>query len=381
MRPPPDLSGKIQTVLGAIPPERLGVTLTHEHLLIDASRLIPQPKEAGQREKLLAPVTMELLGWLKYGAGWNLDNARLLDVGTAIAEVTLYRRAGGRSLVEATSRGIARDPTGLAAIARATGLNIIMGSSYYTEAGHPVGMGTRTEDSIQEEIVSDVLIGVEGTGVRAGIIGEVGCSYPLAPNERKVLRASGRAQMMTGAPLLIHPGRDDRSPREIIDVLRDVGADLGRTVIGHLDRTVFDRRVLGELADTGCMLEYDLFGWETSHYRYAPHIDMPNDAERLRWLAWLVAEGHAHQLLVAHDIDEKRRLVRYGGHGYAHILENIVPRMRARAFTEGTIDQILVDNPKRLLTFAAPPAEGASSLTSDGGAAATGRGRDTFRGS
>lgn len=358
MRPPPDLSGKIQAVLGAIPPERLGVTLAHEHLLIDASHLIPQPTEAGQREKLLAPVTMELLGWLTYGAGWNLDNARLLDVGAAIEEVTLYKLAGGGGLVEATSRGIGRDPTGLATIARATGLDIVMGSSYYVEAGHPVGLGGRTEDSIRDEIAGDILVGVEGTGVRAGIIGEVGCSYPLTPNERKVLRASGRAQMMTGAALLIHPGRDDRSPREIIGVLRDVGADLGRTAIGHLDRTIFERRVLGELADTGCMLEYDLFGWEHSYYRYAPHIDMPNDAERLRSLAWLVAEGHAHQLLVAHDIDEKRRLVRYGGHGYAHILENIVPRMRARGFSEETIDQILVENPKRLLTFAAPAGGG-----------------------
>ena len=99
------------------------------------------------------------------------------------------------------------------------------------------------------------------------------------------------------------------------------------------------------------MLEYDLFGNEFSYYRPNPDFDMPSDAQRLAWIAWLVAEGHLGQVLVAHDIALKHSLVRYGGYGYAHILENIVPRMRRKGFPEEQIRTILVDSPRRLLTI------------------------------
>ena len=207
-----NLIGKAQTVLGPIPADRLGVTSTHEHLLVDLSGLQPPPVEASRRATFYAPVTMELLGSINFGGHRNLDNSRLLDVETAIAETLLYKRAGGDTIVEATSIGIGRDPEGLRQIARATGLNVIMGASHYVGPAHPPDMDARSEDAIADAIVHDILEGVGHTGVRAGVIGEVGCSWPLTPNERKVLRASGRAQRRTGAPLLIHPGRNE-APR------------------------------------------------------------------------------------------------------------------------------------------------------------------------
>lgn len=358
MTPSLGLVDKIQTVLGILAPEELGITLTHEHLLIDTSHLTPLHADGDERSKLFAPVTIEVLGFLRYGRGWNLDNARLTDLRASTEELMLYKRAGGSSLVEVTSRGIGRNPRGLADIARATGLNIIMGSSYYVDSSHPAQVSDTSEDAIVNEIAGDIFNGVDGTGVRAGVIGEVGCSFPLTVDERKVLRASGRAQKLTGAPLLIHPGRDEAAPMEIIEILNGVGADITRTVVSHLDRTFFNKGMLRRLADTGCMLSYDMFGVENSFYASAPRIDMPNDAERLRWLAWLAAEGCGNQLLIAHDIDKKYRLVRYGGHGYAHILENIVPRMRSRGFSEQLIHQVLVENPRRLLTFASSGSNG-----------------------
>ena len=174
----------------------------------------------------------------------------------------------------------------------------------------------------------DIRDGVGQSGVRAGVIGEVGCSWPLTPNERKVLRASGRAQRRTGAPLLIHPGRDEGAPFEIVEVLRDVDADLPRTIIGHIERTLIQRANMKKLAESGCVLEFDLFGREHSYYKHSPSIDMINDAERLRLLAWLISEGHGRQLVLAQDTAAKTHLVRYGGCGYGHILQNIVPRMR-----------------------------------------------------
>ena len=346
------LAGMIQTVLGPVASDRLGVTSTHEHLLADLSGLQKVPVEASRRAKFYAPVTMDLLGSINFGGQTNLDNSRLLDIETAIGETTLFQRAGGDTIVEATSIGIGRDPQGLRQIARATGLSIVMGASYYVGAAHPADMDARSEESIADEIVRDIRDGVGQSGVRAGVIGEVGCSWPLTPNERKVLRASGRAQRRTGAPLLIHPGRDEGAPFEIVEVLRDVDADLPRTIIGHIERTLIQRANMKKLAESGCILEFDLFGREHSYYKHSPSIDMINDAERLRLLAWLISEGHGRQLVLAQDTAAKTHLVRYGGCGYGHILQNIVPRMRLRGIREQDIHTMLVETPARVLAFA-----------------------------
>ena len=315
--------------------------MTHEHLLVSTVGVYKEPTEASLRAKWEAPFSIEILGWLLHGRGINKDNSKLDHIPTIIEEVNLYKQFGGTALVDATSLGLGRDPIGLTRISRATGVNIIMGSSFYVGVTHPADMDDRSEESLTEQIVGDVVRGVGKTG-------------PLRPNEQKVLRATARAQRITGAPILIHPGRDQSSPAEIMSILLEAGADPKRVIVGHLDRTIFDKKLLKDLAETGCFLEYDVFGQETSLYPAAPHIDMPNDGQRLNMLAWLISEGHGGQLLVSHDIARKNRLVRYGGHGYCYFLEYMVPRMRIKRFEEEDIRQILVDNPKRALTFSKP---------------------------
>ena len=349
-----NLAGKVQTVLGPIDPQGLGVTLTHEHLLIDTERFHHPPESAGAREFYHSPLTLEMTGRIRHYHEPNADDNRLLDVSTAIEEVNGYRQHGGDSVVDATSIGLFRDPAGLARISRATGVHVVMGASYYIAATHPEDMDDRTEDDIMEHILRDVTRGADGTGVRAGVIGEIGCSWPLRDNERKVLRASARAQRATGAPVLIHPGRDETAPLEIIEVLRDAGGDPGHTVMGHLDRTVFDRANLKRIADSGCYLEWDFFGREASFYPLNPKIDFPGDAQRLDDIAWAVDQGYGRRIVVSHDLAFKHRLAKYGGHGYYYILRHVAPRMRARGFAPEVIDNILVDNPRDVLTFNEP---------------------------
>lgn len=345
-------AGKVQTVIGEIDPDDLGVTHTHEHILMDISALFEEPDDPDLRKRFHQPLSMEILGWVRYKHGINLDNSRLDSVEMMIEETRIFKQAGGGTLVEATSMGLGRNPDGLARIARGSGINIVMGASYYVGAAHPANMDDKSEDQIVDEIVRDVSQGVGDTGVKSGIIGEVGCTWPLADNERKVLRASARAQRITGAPLLIHPGRHNDSPLEIIEILRDAGADISRTIMGHLDRTIEQQDTLKALADTGCYLEYDLFGVEDPFYFWNPLKDLMNDAQRLHLIAWLFDEGHGDQVLTSHDMSGKNRLVCYGGHGYAHTLENITPHMRRRGFQEATIEKLLVENPARILAFA-----------------------------
>ena len=271
-----DQKGKIQTVLGLIDPQDLGLTMTHEHLLIDFSVMFNPTPDVTTQRMAHAPVSMENLGWIRQYCYSNLDNLLVLDEDTAIEEATLYQRHGGGAIVDATTIGIGRDPLALARISRGAGVHVVMGAGYYVDAAQPNQINQKDENDIFQEITKDIQIGVGNTGIKAGIIGEIGCTWPLMPNEIKVLKASARAQLETGASILIHPGRDEKAPIEILSILADSGADLSRVIMGHLDRTVSSIEILEELADTGCVLEWDLFGNEVSFYQPSD-FDMPSD--------------------------------------------------------------------------------------------------------
>ena len=353
------LKGKIQTVLGLVGPADLGVTLAHEHLLLEGPAWYQEASDAQERELAHQPVTLETLGWIRYHPSRNLDNIRLLDEDEAIEEANAYQRLGGRSMVDVTSIGIGRNAEALARIARATGLNIVMGCGYYVQSSHPPDLADKGEDEIAQEIINDITVGVGDTGIRAGIIGEIGCSWPLADDEKKVLRASARAQRVTGAPLSIHPGRHEKAAMQIVEVLAGAGACLERTVIGHMDRNVFDHKlrldVATECAEAGCLVAYDQFGCEGYYplgISVQPRFDIINDRQRIDDIWRLIDRGHLGRLLVGHDIDVKVRRRRYGGHGLGHILENVLPRMRDHGIPDDAIRTVLVDNPARLLTFA-----------------------------
>ena len=345
-----DQKGKIQTVLGLIDPQDLGLTMTHEHLLIDFSVMFNPTPDVTTQRMAHAPVSMENLGWIRQYCYSNLDNLLVLDEDTAIEEATLYLRHGGGAIVDATTIGIGRDPLALARISRGAGVHVVMGAGYYVDAAQPNQINQKDENDIFQEITKDIQIGVGNTGIKAGIIGEIGCTWPLMPNEIKVLKASARAQLETGASILIHPGRDEKAPIEILSILADSGADLSRVIMGHLDRTVSSIDILEELADTGCVLEWDLFGNEVSFYQPSD-FDMPSDAERLNFIRQMIDIGLGERIVISHDICTKHRLVRYGGHGYGYIPEHIIPRMRNKNFQESEIQAITKDTPARLLTI------------------------------
>lgn len=349
---PSALSGKVQTVLGPVASEALGVTLSHEHLLVDISCIFTEPQAASDKGLASQPVSLENLGWVRYHWTSNLDNLKLLDEPTAIEEALRYRWAGGQTLVDPTNIGLARDPAGLARIARATGLQIVMGAGYYVGLTHPPEMGRKSDEEIAREIIRDVTVGVGETGIQAGVIGEIGCSWPWTEDEQKSVRAAVWAQRETGAPLMIHPGRNEKAPLEILEVVRREGGDLSRTIMCHIERTIAEPRQLLDLAATGCYLEYDLFGLEGSYYPFNPAFDLPSDGQRMEQVLRLIEAGHLAQLLLSHDICTKVRLTRFGGHGYHHLLVNIVPRLRRKGLEEAAILTLLVENPRRAFTFA-----------------------------
>ena len=341
----------VRTVSGDIDPGDLGITLCHEHLHIELKKIFAEPEDAKGKEMAHKPVEIQNLGWIHSHYINNLDNLGLYDEETTIKEIRRFREAGGSTLVEVTPVDIGRDPEGLVRIAKAADLNIVMGSGYYVFGTHPEGMAERPEDDITEEIVRDVTHGVGNTGIKSGIIGEIGCTWPLHDNERKVLRAAARAQKETGAILTIHPGRDPAAPHEILDVIEGAGGEAARTIMGHLDRTLHKFADFKTFAERGCFLELDLFGLESAYYPFGK-MDMPNDGRRIDLIIRLIEAGHLDQMLISHDIAFKHLLVTYGGRGYGHILQNAVPKMRDKGMSEAHITTLLEVNPRRALSIA-----------------------------
>ena len=348
-----ELADKVQTVLGPIDGDELGLTLPHEHLLLDLSVRF-QLMDEGMTARVMSqkPVSLEIIGWLRFHLFENRDNLVLEDEELAIREASLFQRAGGKTIVDVTNWGLGRDPHALTRISRATGLNIVMGSGYYTmDSGCAETLKTKTEDEIFDDIVGDITVGTDG--IRAGIIGEIGAdSWPLDDIEIKSLRASARAQQATGAALTVHPGRLEESPLQILHILDKAGADMGRVIIEHLDRTAYSFESMVEIAKTGCYLEFDCFSMEGYYPRRYGVFDMPNDAMRVNYMIRLIDKGYLNQILISTDTCMKARLVSYGGPGYAHIPDNVIPWMRAKGMPEDVIHTITVENPKRILTFA-----------------------------
>lgn len=349
------IAGKALTVLGPIDGKALGVTLPHEHLTIDHVKAnFTEPKDPADRELAYKPVSYEILHWLRYNRTENKDNLKLPEEKKIIAEAMYFKRAGGGTIVEVTNRGINRDPKALVRISKATGLNIIMGSGYYLGTSHPTDMDSKSVEQVTDEIVRDVTIGVDNTGVKSGLIGEIGCVWPLKDNERKAVIAAARAQQLTGAPLNIHPGRKREAVFELVEILKNAGADLSRTVMSHVDVRVRDHKERCKLAETGCYLEYDCFGWEGPRpltLNWDPEIDIPTDEQRVKEIMQLIAAGFINQVLISLDICMKAHLLSYGGRGYNHIQKYVVPLMLRLGMTQEQINTITVENPKRILCF------------------------------
>lgn len=133
-------------------------------------------------------------------------------------------------------------------------------------------------------------------------------------------------------------------------VYLEAGGRASKCVMSHLDRTIIDRDELLEFAKLGVYLQFDLFGTECSYYQLNPVVDMPSDAERMKHIVALCAEGLERRVLMSHDVHTKHRLIGFGGHGYGHIINNILPRLKTKGLSEQQIEQITVGNPAEWLT-------------------------------
>jgi len=306
------------TVLGPVEPSALGFTLPHEHTQCTLWHIQDR--------------------W-DY---WELTP----DEPVILRELALLREAGGTALADLTLPGIGRDPAWLRRISEASGLHIVMGGGWYRTAYYPpeARIDRRSTDSLAEELVHDATVGVGDTGIRIGILGEIGTDKPwVTPAEERVFRAVARASRRTGLAISTHAVLSDVGAAQLA-ILEEEGVDPGRVVIGHADSyPVLDHYL--SLIARGASIEFDFLGMS-----FTP-MEKHGEAKVIDLLLELLSRGHADRVLLSHDVCHNSQLRHYEGNGYTYLADTFLPRLRERGVGEAEIDQITKANPRRLLTI------------------------------
>ncbi|MFF0451175.1 phosphotriesterase [Streptomyces sp. NPDC004609] len=349
------------TVTGPVRADSLGVTLPHEHLLLDLSTPYDTPSRQEASRFDFPTNEAQLVDWgeefTARRASWhrrrlfggNRDMLRLDDVALAARELGDFAGHGGGTVVDVTSRGMGQRPLDLVRLSEVTGVNIVLGTGYYRRAYHPEDMDEITTGELEEIMTRDLQEGIDDTSVRAGLIGEIGAEHfddEAETNEMRVMTAAARASAVTGAAISLHNhiGRPDlwhKGP----DHLERAGADLNRVIAGHI--TGVDLDMVESLLARGMYVEFDTLGLpqllEVPQVDNRPNIDL---------IIELVARGHVERILISHDVCTKAQLHEYGGNGYDYILTDVIPYFASRGLSSADVDTIVRHNPARVLARA-----------------------------
>ena len=339
----------INSVCGRLSREQLGIVAPHEHVLLDLTAFYQALPVPGIEDPATQKVEMWNLGILSRDCYALKDNLLLMDAQVATEEIARFRDAGGNTVVDATLPGIGRDPAALAAISRATGLNIIMGTGFYVGETHPKELDDMSIEEIGGLMVKELTEGVDG--IRAGYIGEIGISEIFDDKERRVLRAAAVAQKQTGVAIQVHINPWTTNGLEAADILLSEGVDPKRISISHIDVENREEYILG-LLQKGVYVEFDNFGKEyyiRREVRNSGYGLFVHDTDRVRLLKKMIDDGYLSQILLSCDVCLKNLLHTYGGWGYDHLLTNIVPMMEDEGITDEQIHMLLVENPARWL--------------------------------
>ena len=311
------MAGRVMTVTGPIPPERAGFTLPHEHTGI----ALWHAKDRWDYWELTA--NDELVG----------------------EELREFRRRGGGTLVDLTLPGVGRDPERLRRLSTRTGVQVVMGCGWYREAYYPQELlvDRRSVDDLAEELIGEFRDGVAGTGVRPGIIGEIGTDKPWVSGlEERVHRAAARASKATGMAITTHAVQSPVGLAQL-RIFEEEGVDPARVVIGHADSYVDLDHYLAVL-DRGANLEFDFLG---HRFGSEEHVE----PRLIEIIVELLERGYASQLLLSQDVCHNSQLKANGGFGYVYLQQHFLPSLRTAAVGEGEIAAMTIDNPRRILTL------------------------------
>jgi predicted metal-dependent phosphotriesterase family hydrolase len=306
------------TVRGPVPAHELGFVQPHEHLLLNVE-------------------------WID--TRWSLDGI-LNDEALAIEELRAFRAAGGRTIFDLTNIGLRRDPEGVRRIAEATDVHVVLGCGWYRQPFYPPeALIDRTNThALADRLVEEIEVGLDGTSVRPGIIGEIGSNKDfVSAQEERVFRAAGRAAARTDLAVTTH---SVASPvgLEHLRILCEEGADPSRVAIGHAD-SYLNLEYHEAIVRQGAYVQFDNIGYNL------PVVASP-EAHLVKAIVELVHRGWSHRVLLSQDVCHRSHLKAYGGNGYDYLLRRFLPKLRAAGVEEQAIAAMTIDNPRRLVSGA-----------------------------
>jgi phosphotriesterase-related protein len=284
-----------------------GITYMHEHVTIDLS-----------------------------GIKKDLD-CRLNTFEETIEEFKELKKKGVSNILDVTNRGMGRNIEYVLKVKEESGINIIFSTGYYKEPFLPEEVYRLSEEELKMVMVKEIVEGIEGTGVKAEVIGEIGTSKDaITPIERKLLISGARAQEETGKPLSTHTTLGTLG-LEQIDILKSNGANLNKVIIGHVDLSGDIDYILG-LIDKGVYVAFDTIG----KINYMP------EERRLWMLSEICSRGLSNRVVMSMDITRKTHLKVRGGLGYSYLLDKFVPFIKEGGIAEKDIESMLVNNAKEI---------------------------------
>lgn len=311
----------VNTVTGPIDTSELGFTLMHEHIAV---------RSPGVAES--------------FPSVWD----RQEEIERAVERLRDVMARGVKTLVDLTTADLGRDIAFVEEVVRRSGMQVVVATGLYLDL--PRYFQSRSADVMAELFVRDIREGIAGSGIRAGIIKcateEAGVTPPL----EKVLRAAARAHRATGVPISTHTHAASEAGTAQQDVFESEGVDLSRVVIGHSGDTT-DVGYLTRLIERGSYIGMDRFGLD---------FILPT-AERVATVARLCETGHADRVVLSQDAHSymdwsERAAIEQAAPDwhYNHLIDNVIPALRQAGVTDAQIDQMTVENPRRIFERVGP---------------------------
>ncbi|AYL53686.1 TPA: phosphotriesterase-related protein [Citrobacter freundii] len=283
-----------------------GYTWVHEHLHIDLS-----------------------------GFKNNLD-CRLDQYDLICQEMKDLRALGVSNIIEMTNRYMGRNPQFMLDLMRDTGINVVACTGYYQDAFFPEHVAARSVEQLAQEMVDEIVIGIDGTELKAGIIAEIGSSEGvITPLEEKVFIAAARAHIETGRPISTHTSFSTMGVEQLV-LLQAHGVDLSRVTVGHCDLKDNLDNIL-RMIELGAYVQFDTIGKNN----YYP------DEKRIAMLYAIRDRGLLSHVMLSMDITRRSHLKANGGNGYDYLLTTFIPQLRQSGFSQADVDMMLRDNPSK----------------------------------
>ena len=286
-----------------------GMTYSHEHIAIDLSGIK------------------------------KTDDTRLDCMEETIREFKDLYEKGVRNVIELSNRGMGRDISYMAKVAKESGINVLCATGFYKEPFFPEEVYTLTEEELTNLMVREIEVGIDGTEIKAEVIGEIGSSVNVFEDaEQKVFRAAIEAQKRTHKPIITHTSLGTLAMEQIA-MFKEKNIDLDKIIISHVDLSGDVEYILGIIRQ-GVNVAFDTIG----------KINYQSDELRVEMLKRICDEGLSHKVLLSMDITRKSNMLFKGGIGYAYLLDNFLPSLRKAGVKEEEIRNMTEKNIMRIFS-------------------------------